>query len=302
MEMVYKTTDFDQYYLDFHDTMRESELSLPKYYMRSPQLDMRCKLIEFTKTLCTERMLSRTTLHLSRYLLDTFMDTFEVAEERLRLFACVCVLLAAKLEERSDLIPRWRDLKQFLETMPSTLKSVSTNVPGLLSKEYAIFECMILNTMRWKLSVPTAATFIEYYIVASLTIRDVPIRLRCWPGGKRSQNYTELRLRMYNLIYYLLDMSLSSLDLIGALPSKLAAASILCARHILHYRPFWTAELHQITGYAIEDVVAIAKLLREQYLATLDLDIPICLGKRPFPFDNEDRVVGRVTTAKRFCE
>lgn len=278
MEKIYTSCDYDEYYEDFHVSMRSSELTQFKYSKRSPQLDSRIKLIQFCRKLCVDRLMARTTLHMACYILDRFMDVFEIAPERLKMFGAVCVLLAAKVEDRGDLIPRWADLQSLFEAKVEP-------------REYAIFECMILNSLRWKINVPTAASFIEYYIVASITIQDVPIRLRGRPAeDQKAQVYPALRLRMYNLIYYLLDLSLEDVDMIGVRPSKLASASILCARQILGYRPFWTEELRYITKYNMQDIFGIAKMLRKQYVAVHDLDLAKGSverqGKRVCPFDD----------------
>ena len=245
--------------------MRISELSLVKHNMRSPQINERAKLIEFARTLCSERMLARTTLHLACFVIDRFMDVFMVAQERLKLFVTVCVLLAAKLEDRGDNIPRWAELKPYLES--------GLNDP----KELATFELMILNALRWKVNIPTAASFLEYYIVASIRMDDVPIRLRSWTDSKcdsaerHSQVFPALRLRMYNLVYYLLDLSLSDHRMIGVRPSKLASACILCARQMQGLRPFWTAELTSMCQYEMQDVCGVAKDLRRQFVAAQEL-------------------------------
>lgn len=285
MEKIYTSSDFDEYYEDFHEAMRASEATLLKHHKRSPQLDSRAKLIQFTRTLCTKRHLARTTLHMSCYIQDRFMDVFEIAEERLKMFAAVCVLIAAKLEDRSDCIPRWADLQPLFEAK-------------IDAREYAIFECMILNSLRWKMNVPTAASFIEYYIVASITIQDVPIRLRGRPAeDKKSQVYPALRLKLYNVIYYLLDLSLEDVAMIGVRPSKLASACILCARQVLGYRPFWTEELRFVTAYQMQDISGIAKELRRQYVAVHDLDYAQgrtrATEKRAYPFDLEASVPKR---------
>lgn len=278
MEKIYTASDYDEYYEDFHWAMRRTELQQARHMMRSPQLESRVKLIEFARTLCTSRSLARTTLHLSCHIIDRFMDLFEVAEERLRMFAAVCVLIAAKLEDRSDCVPRWSELQPLFERQIET-------------REYAILECMIINALQWKLSLPTAASFLEYYIVGSITISDVPIRLRTSRPHSamtpNSQVYPALRLQMYNLVYYLLDLSLNDLQMIGMRPSKLAAATILCARQIMDYRPFWNTELQHLTDYGVQDdVFSLASKLRMLYVA-----LNSC--KRGFPFGVDLSLLGR---------
>lgn len=279
MDKIYSaqaSQDFDEYYEDFHEAMRVSEVSLARQHLRrSPQLQSRDKLIEFTRTLCTERLLARTTLHLACYLIDSFMDLFEIAQERLRMFCAVCVLIAAKLEDISLCIPRWNELQPFFEA-------------PIEAREYAVLECMIVNAMQWKINVPTAASFLEYYIVGSITIRDVPIRLRSNRSKERPQSFPELRLKMYNLVYYLLDLSLNDLGMIGVRPSKLAAAAVLCARQIAGYYIPWTVELQHLTEYEMQDICSVAKELRRLYGAD-NLDVmPLLDGrKRLYPFEGE---------------
>lgn len=253
MDNCYALSDYDEYYQDFHDSMRSSEKRMLKHNMRSPQLDTRIKLVQLAKTISSNR-LSRTTLHLSIYILDHFMDIFEISPERLQMFVGVCVLLAAKIEDRSDAIPRWAELQQFFGRK-------------IDSREYSIFECMILNSLRWKLVVPTAASFLEYYIFASITVQDVPVSKS---PGDQLHVFRQLRLRIYNLIYYLLSLSLDDVHLIGVLPSKMAAATILSARQILNHRPHWTPQLLYITSYELSVVEVLASDLTTLYKYSLD--------------------------------
>lgn len=250
--------------------MRRSEHKRYKYLKQSPQLDSRSKLLEVARSVCAERSLHRTTLHLAVYILDTFMDVFEISHERLRLFSVVCVLIASKIEDRSECVPRWEEIQQFLDP---------TNQAG--PRECRILECMILNSLNWRVGVPTAATFMEYYIDQSITVQDVQGSENSETVNlKNLQMFKDLRLIMYNLIYYLLDLSLNEVALIGVLPSKLAAASILCARFLLSYEPIWTINLANVTGYVLEDVIKLAKELlviyKVDYYVQKDLDLNKC--------------------------
>lgn len=286
MEDIYTPSDFDEYYLDFHDSMREEEQKLTQHNRHSPQLDSRPKLIEFAKTLCRDRLLSRTTLHLACYIIDRFMDLFEIGEERLRMFCAVCVLIAAKFEDRGECIPRWAELLALFGT-------------EIDSHEYTIFECMILNSMHWKLTIPTAASFLEYYIVASVTPQDVPVLLKL--RQQKLQIFPELKLKMYNVIFYLLDLSLDRVDMIGVRPSKLAAAAILAGRQLLGYRPHWTKELQILTEYQIQDIFAVAQQLGMLYEEADELHCDQRIsGAEKREFSGDD-LVG-VSFSKRFRE
>lgn len=255
IEKIFTFSEYDEYYQEFHNSMRASELTLISYTGRSPQLEFRNTLVETARTICTELLLSRTTLHLSIYIIDRFMDQFEIAQQRLLMFSAVCVLIAVKLEDKSECVPNWTDIQPFLDYPIAAL-------------EYSIFELMILNSLQWRVNVPTAALFLDYYIGSAITLSDKKISPGEVDVNIRLQEYSVIQLQVYNLIFYLLDMSLNDVRLIGVLPSKLAASCILCARMILDYQPYWTRKLKNLTNYEIQDVFKLAEDLKMQFMST----------------------------------
>ena len=58
---------------------------------------MREALVEFIEVICEHQQLSRTTTHLTVYLLDRFMDAHNIYDHQLKLTALSCILLAGKL-------------------------------------------------------------------------------------------------------------------------------------------------------------------------------------------------------------
>lgn len=77
------------------------ELKLPVYRAHSPQIGMRRYFADLLAILSNRYQLCPTARHLAVYLLDLFMDHYDVAVKQLYVIALSCLLLASK--SRSDL-------------------------------------------------------------------------------------------------------------------------------------------------------------------------------------------------------
>lgn len=73
------------------------ELKLPTYHAHSPQIGMRRYFADLLAVLSNRYQLCPTARHLAVYLLDLFMDHYDVAVRQLYVIALSCLLLASKL-------------------------------------------------------------------------------------------------------------------------------------------------------------------------------------------------------------
>lgn len=73
------------------------ELKLPVYRAHSPQIGMRRYFADLLAILSNRYQLCPTARHLAVYLLDLFMDHYDVAVKQLYVIALSCLLLASKL-------------------------------------------------------------------------------------------------------------------------------------------------------------------------------------------------------------
>ncbi|TRY97506.1 hypothetical protein DNTS_000312 [Danionella cerebrum] len=81
---------------DIHQALRIKELKLPTYQAHSPQIGMRRYFADLLAVLSNRYQLCPTARHLAVYLLDLFMDHYDVAVRQLYIIALSCLLLASK--------------------------------------------------------------------------------------------------------------------------------------------------------------------------------------------------------------
>lgn len=80
------------------------ELKLPVYRGHSPQIGMRRYFADLLAILSNRYQLCPTARHLAVYLLDLFMDHYDVAVKQLYVIALTCLLLASKCICRLQLL------------------------------------------------------------------------------------------------------------------------------------------------------------------------------------------------------
>lgn len=85
---------------DIHQSLRIKELKLPTYKSHSPQIGMRRYFADLLAVLSNRYQLCPAARHLAVYLLDLFMDHYDVAVRQLYIIALSCLLLASKFEEK----------------------------------------------------------------------------------------------------------------------------------------------------------------------------------------------------------
>lgn len=159
------------------------ELKLPAYKGQSPQLNLRRYFADLIAIVSNRFRLCPAARHLAVYLLDLFMDRYDVTVQQLHMVSLSCLLLASKcgtyltvqpcsrsvcaccdvlpliagkFEEREDRVPK-------LETLNSLGCMSSMNL--VLTKQGLLhMELLLLETFQWNLYLPTAAHFIDYYL------------------------------------------------------------------------------------------------------------------------------------------
>lgn len=143
------------WYTDYADdievTLKEKENYMMSYFLQSPQIDYRQYLVDLMCTIAESKGLNKTTVHLSVYILDMFMDNHNIYPERLKLVALVCLLLAAKFEELECNVPKIADFNNVIKNQYPY-------------NDFFSLELMILTFMDWNLTIPTAANFVEHYV------------------------------------------------------------------------------------------------------------------------------------------
>ncbi|XP_051055657.1 cyclin-J isoform X4 [Phodopus roborovskii] len=79
---------------DIHQALRYKELKLPSYKGQSPQLSLRRYFADLIAIVSNRFTLCPSARHLAVYLLDLFMDRYDISIQQLHLVALSCLLLA----------------------------------------------------------------------------------------------------------------------------------------------------------------------------------------------------------------
>ncbi|XP_007548432.1 cyclin-J-like protein [Poecilia latipinna] len=231
---------------DIHQSLRIKELKLPVYRANSPQIGMRRYFADLLAILSNRYQLCPTARHLAVYLLDLFMDHYDVAVKQLYIIALSCLLLASKFEEKEDRVPK-------LEQLNSLGFMCSLNL--VLDKRDLIkMELLLLETFGWNLCMPTPAHFIDYYLHAAVQEGDL---YNGWPLSSMSKT----KAFMDKYTHYFLEVSLQDHAFLNFRPSQVAAACVAASRVCLQISPSWTTSLHLLTGYSWEHLTPCIELM-----------------------------------------
>ncbi|XP_077469357.1 cyclin-J [Stigmatopora argus] len=239
---------------DIYQTLRCNELKLPSFKAQSPQLNLRRYFADLIAIISNHFQLCPTARHLAVYLLDLFMDRYDVTIQQLHMVSLSCLLLASKFEEREDRIPKL-DILNSLGCMSS--------INLVLTKQALLhMELFLLESFQWNLYLPTAAHFIEYYL--SIAVHEGDLH-DGWPMSCLEKT----KLYMAKYADYFLEVSLQDHGFLCFAPSLVAAACVAASRLILHVSPTWAPRLQRLSGYMWENLVPCA----EKLLTAHDSDV-----------------------------
>ncbi|XP_069671697.1 cyclin-J-like isoform X2 [Periplaneta americana] len=216
-------------------TLREREVKRTPFYQQSPQFKYRSILVAWMRSIAEDLHLNNAAIHLAVYLLDIFMDNHRIEEERLNFVALVCILLAAKTEERDANVPKISELNT----------RVGNQYPAT---DFISLEFMVMHFFHWNLVIPTAAHFAEYFTVFATSLSDMN------SAPPQFNTYPDLRNAVQQYIRDFLDLSLQEVCLIPMKPSFVAAVCIAAARQFLHMSPKWPDVLENVTMYQYKDL------------------------------------------------
>ncbi|CAL8256741.1 unnamed protein product [Lota lota] len=231
---------------DIYHALRYKEVKLPSFKGQSPQLNLRRYFADLIAVVCNRFRLCPAARHLAVYLLDLFMDRYDITVQQLHMVSLSCLLLASKFEEREDRVPK-------LEMLNSLGCMSSMNL--VLTKQGLLhMELLLLETFQWNLYLPTAAHFIEYYL--SIAVHEGDLH-DGWPISCLDK--TKLYLAKY--ADYFLEVSLQDHVFLCFAPSMVAAACLASSRLILHLSPSWPPRLQRLTAYTWDNLVPCTEKL-----------------------------------------
>ncbi|NXJ81877.1 CCNJ protein, partial [Trogon melanurus] len=226
------------------------ELELPVYKGHSPQIGMRRYFVDLLSILSNHCHLCPTARHLFFYLLDLFMDRYDIPVKHLFFFSFACLLLASKFEEREDKVPKLEHLNSLAYTY---------NVTVLLTKEDLLrMEMLLLENFGWNLCLPTPAHYIDYYLCVSVGENDLH---NGWPIA----SVTKIKDFLEKYAYSFLDFSLQDHTFLYFRPSLIAAACVCASRICMQISPAWTTQLELLTCYSWEHLVPCIEMMLMYY-------------------------------------
>ncbi|KAK2488619.1 hypothetical protein MC885_003114 [Smutsia gigantea] len=228
------------------------ELKLPTFGAHSPLLKSRRFFVDILTLLSSRCQLCPAARHLAIYLLDHFLDRYNITtSKQLYAVAVSCLLLASKFEDREDHVPK-------LEQINSTRILSSQNFT-LTKKELLSTELLLLGAFSWNLCLPTPAHFLDYYLLASVSQKDH--HCHSWPPTCPRE--TKECLREY--AHYFLEVTLQDHIFYKFQPSVVAAACVGASRICLQLSPYWTRDLQRISNYSLEHLSTCIEVLLVAY-------------------------------------
>lgn len=163
-----------------------------------------------------KQKLRRESLFLCVNLTDRFLAKVQVSRRRLQLVGVVAMLVAAKFEEVD--VPHVAELIYMCDN--------AYTVNDILGAEV-----MMLNVLGFRVVEPTAALFMERLLAA-----------------------VEASSQQRSLAFYLLELTLTELQMIRHLPSLIAASAVWLSSVLLQRSPAWSEALTELARYDEADM------------------------------------------------
>ncbi|XP_040841813.1 cyclin-J-like protein [Ochotona curzoniae] len=237
---------------DVHRSLREKEMKLPTFRAHSPLLKSRRFFVDTLTLLSSHCQLCPTARHLAIYLLDHFMDRYNVTtSKQLYAIAISCLLLASKFEDREDRVPKLEQI--------NSARILNSHSLGFTKKELLNTELLLLEAFGWNLCLPTPAHFLDYYLSASISQKDNHCHI--WPATCSHKTKECLR----EFAHYFLEVTLQDHVFYKFQPSVVAAACVGASRICLQLSPYWTRDLQRISSYSLEHLGTCIELLLVAY-------------------------------------
>ncbi|KMZ76269.1 Cyclin-B2-2 [Zostera marina] len=214
----------------FYRKTEESGCVSPDYMTNQSDINekMRAILIDWLIEVHYKFELMDETLFLTVNIIDRFLAQQTVIRKRLQLVGVTAMLLACKYEEVS--VPVVDDL-------------ILISDRAYTRKEILDMENLILNTLQFKMSVPTPYVFMRRFL-------------------KAADSDKKLEL----LSFFVIELCLVEYSMLKFKPSMLAAAAIYTAQSALTGINYWTKTSVSHTCYTEEHLTECARMMVELHL------------------------------------
>lgn len=166
------------------------------------------------------------------------MDNHHIPTDSLVIVTICSVLLAAKIEEPDHNIPRLANL------------CATTNSSFLLSN-FVVIEAHFLRFFDFQMMIPTAATFLEYFIEGIVDNCDYEASDK---NRTRFNSLMAMKRELTDLALEFVDLILLNVYTMQELPSKMASACLAAARCTLDVGEVWPYHLQILTKYSFDKI------------------------------------------------
>ena len=224
------------------------------YMNKQPDINynMRSVLVDWLIEVCEEFSLENQTLHLAVAYIDKFLSVMSVQRGKLQLVGTACLLIASKFEE---IFPP--DVSDFIYVTDDTYTD----------KQLLKMEQLILKTLNYNVSKPTALDFLEIFLVAA--------------GHKRKEDSEEVGDcdKLHSLAMFLSELTLQDSEtFLKYLPAKIAASSVCLAAHTLGL-PIQIEALRLKSTFELKDLHECVQDIQNSFIKAPTLKYQVVIQK-----------------------
>ena len=188
---------------------------------------MRAILIDWLVEVHLKFKLMPETMYLTVNIIDRFLEKKQVIRQKLQLVGVTAMLLASKYEE--IYAPEVRDFVYITDK-------------AYTKEQILQMEAMMLNTLEFRITVPTAYVFTNRFLKVAGAAADAKVS---------------------HFATYLAERMLQEHKMLGYTPSMMAAATVNVALRTLRGRTAWDRKLELYSGYTQESLRACIKDVEE---------------------------------------
>lgn len=169
------------------------------------------------------------------------MDNHKIVVEQLNLVALVALWVAAKIEDCEPNIPKAFELNGLIQNrFPNNF--------------FKYVEHMIVKFFEFKFNIPTAATYLDYWVEAVVLPDDYKLLQENVSTINPYNSFMDLKKNVADLVIEFLEITLLDIKLVQAVPSKLAAACLVAARYTAKINIYWPKHLIELTKYIYDEI------------------------------------------------
>ncbi|CAI5463522.1 unnamed protein product, partial [Closterium sp. Yama58-4] len=264
-----------------HYKMTEKEgMVCPTYMSAQPEVNSRIRgvVLDWVVQVHESYNLMPETLFLAVNIFDRYLATTHVLKKHIQLVGATCIMIAAKYEEiYPPLVADFEDI----------------GAGAYTRGQIRMMEKQILNTISFKLSIPTCYMFAARYLNFAKAAADAATASKAVSNGWSIEVSKGTSSRVHAFAWYLLELTIPEINMVQFSPSHLAAAAVYTAllgayqkgkaakstnpessQTITHRRPtnegeIWGSRMADLTGFEAQELWHCVGLLLELYKTAL---------------------------------